>query len=166
MVKPLYDWEFQKLEDGDYTFVIKELDFLEDKPYTLQIKCEVAEGDFIGYKMSVFCPIDKNFGKAKLAALIMATGLGKELIKKGKLPDPAEQEWDDDLFDIDSKKGKSFIGMLQNKLVDREFLGTVKTQEYNDKEYTNIVKIAPVDEKPKPQQAEMNDAADSDGDDW
>jgi len=166
MVKPIYEFDFQRLEDGDYVFVIKDLDFLEDKPYTLQIRCEVAEGDFIGYKQSIFCPLDKNFGKAKLAAIIMSTGLGKELIKKGKLPDPEEQEWDDDLFDPDTKKGKSFISMLQNRLVDREFLGTVKTQEYNDKEYTNIVKVAPVQEKPKPQQEVANETADDDGDDW
>ncbi len=164
MVKPLFDWEIQRLEDGEYVLAVRDLDFLEDKPYTLQVKCEVAEGDFVGYKISAFCPLDKNFGKAKLAALIMATGLGEELIKKGKLPDPKEEEWDDDLFDIDTKKGKSFIGMLQNRLIDREFLGTVKTQEYDGKEYTNIVKIAPVPPAPKPSEA-VNDTED-DGDDW
>jgi hypothetical protein len=137
---------FTVIQDGEHAFeVLEEIGFTKDEnnnlTNVLQIPCQVIEDEDEGGRISIFCPLDKKFGKEKLAKLIYYTGVSKKIAKKHKWVDlddeEADDDWKDEYFEPDSEILEEMILALPETC----FRGEVKTTKGKNRDFQNIISI-------------------------
>ena len=127
------------IPDGEYVVKVGEPVFTADEneqaTNTLRIPFEIADGEYAGGKVSMFCPLDKGFGRKKMASVLGYTGIAQKLEEKFKLdPNLTIEKWADKYLDITNDKCRKVINQAIVLLPGNSLIVTLKTREYKDRD--------------------------------
>jgi hypothetical protein len=126
-------WEFPLIPEGDHLMTFQEVESLarEDgkAAWRFALKNEA------GGQVSIFCPVETDFGLRKVADIIQFSGLADILSKQYKLP-PLKDGWSKKAFG-----SQKMLQALADKLPGKAIIATVKHQEYKGKMNANVVAI-------------------------
>ncbi len=140
-----------ELPDGVYRMRVGEPSFGKDEDGeatdVLRVPLIVAEGEHEGGMASVFCNMDKKFGRRVFATLLGITGVADKLEQKFKLnANLTPAEWADKYLDIKNDKSLKLINQAIVWLVDTEVMAevknaTIKTKDGEERNFTRVVEI-------------------------
>lgn len=168
---------FQRVSDGWHNFEITDgTGYLEDKETkeatdTFMVMCQVVgEDEDEGAQSTMFCPLDKKFGRTRLAKILGYTGIVEQIEKgkKGMKTDLTPVEWGETYLNIGDPRSVKLVSEIQVKLPGSRMKGEVKTNKSkdsdgNEREFVNIINLAKADSKAPVKKAEpVEDNSDSD----
>jgi len=102
------------LKDGWYVVEVENAEWLVseesgESTNTLRIQFRVTDGEYAGGHFSTFCPVDKAFGRRKLASILGYSRLAEEMEKKMGLEDLPLDRWAEKYLNPDTKIGRAVV---------------------------------------------------------
>jgi len=165
-----------ELPDGVYRMKVGEPSFGKDEDGeatdVLRVPLIVVEGEHEGGMASVFCNMDKKFGRRVFATLLGITGVADKLEQKFKLnANLTPAEWADKYLDIKNDKSLKLINQAIVWLVDTEVMAeiknvTVKTKDGEERNFTRVVEIDKVGSVVEPKVEKKKDSDEEESEDW
>jgi len=155
-----YSFDFA-IPDGWYVVEVENAEWLENEgesTNTLRIQFRIADGEYAGGHFSTFCPVDKAFGRRKLASVLGYSRLAEKLEKKMELEDLPLDRWAEKYLNPETKEGRAVVNSAFLLLPGAVLAVELKQRSYKDKngeqktaqDIKSIGFASEEEEKPKP----------------
>jgi len=124
------------IPDGWYVAEVENAEWLEsegESTNTLRIQFRIVDGEYAGGHFSTFCPVDKAFGRRKLASIIGYSRLAEKLEKKMGLEDLPLDRWAERYLNPETKDGRAVVNSAFLLLPGAVIGVELKQRSYKDK---------------------------------
>lgn len=151
---------FQIMDEGEYTLVFEDgIKYVEREgegiTETLMFPMKDSQGDG---KISIFCPLDKDWGFIRLSNLIHFSGMDKVIESEQKFPSLEKSGWKKAHL-----KDEKMLKILTVKMPGRVIGAEVKHTKSGDKTYANVTKVWKAGDTPSTTTPETTEHSDSEG---